>query len=1025
MAIVLLVNTIAMLHLQQATAASVGAQEQQKPRKMIERDADSEVWDNGNGTYTSILGAPQWTYDSQQGKYVPHKVTVIDSQHVNVQSGLIGWKIGPNNATITDANMTEDRVNEQWIVQVGKAQIPLTFESQSVVDSTAFGVNVTNTYSAEYNGSPLTVTILYSIPDGSPAQRIVDIQGLDAKDYKNLRYLRQWTPLTDIDNVDVDGTMDTVTTTTKSKAATAELKDHASFTKGGKTIVRENLKTADDFIEKVDYKKDSIVFTYSKFVDSSRLVDGTLTFTPDFFDGFVATSSSTSTTCPSGGGIIRSTGGFDLTASIQPSSSSGACTRGFAEWDISSIPAGSTVSQIDFKFQVVSISNPTNCDIMPMVQNGTDPHSMTATSLWTEAGDGTAYVSNDSTCTTTGTNKSLTLGGSANTDLQNQISAGYFAIAVKLTSETRNSVRHETDLASHQVGGTPDPTLIVTFTPPTVTQPISISNASGSDTFETAGTSATITCTGGGGTHDGNPASQDFTCNNSVTVTVALPSATSTVRWMWSDGTTSNKTFTSCSSGTCSTQSYTYYKQVAITITASGLDSNKTATATRTQAGTAGSSDVPGSTATKVWADQNSTVTFNNSTITVAANQERFQSYNSTSSRSITADSAQSKTYVYQHEFYTQFAVHEEHLGVIFDPMPTSSYITTVTTANGTTITGTFNSDPDLDDLSVIDYQWVKNGTQTFSGIAWRGLIVRPSGATCDVTTYGLCEVDTYSAHLGYGPPYHHFRLGTDGQTAPMAGTSFDQNTATLTFNATSSGVHTTKVEFINGDYGAVNRVTVDGIDLDSINWSVATIDSLTNILTINNVDFSTNQFVIYFSTSGTSGGSGSTGTTGGSGGGGGGILPVTPEVPGSVVDSIQVSVPPFSVKPGESQTQQITIKWVGALKIVVQSITFSSDQSIFHLGRQTPFALVGAGGAGENTAEVPLTVSLSSDAQGIEKEVDMQVKATTGASSASQTVPVLINISPSNDLALYVGGGIVVLLAGGAALHKLKRRRR
>jgi hypothetical protein len=148
-------------------------------------------------------------------------------------------------------------------------------------------------------------------------------------------------------------------------------------------------------------------------------------------------------------------------------------------------------------------------------------------------------------------------------------------------------------------------------------------------------------------------------------------------------------------------------------------------------------------------------------------------------------------------------------------------------------------------------------------------------------------------------------------------------------------------------------------------------------------------------------------------------VVIVTPETGGFSL-GLDVSVPPFSVQPGQSQTQMITIKWQGATKIVIQSIEFSSDKDIFKVGKTVPFAVVLTDAPAG--VQVPLTVTLPSTEQGVAKTVQMRVAAVANGQTSSQTLPVLINLVPTNDLAIYGGIGIAATALIGVALKKRRR---
>jgi hypothetical protein len=73
--------------------------------------------------------------------------------------------------------------------------------------------------------------------------------------------------------------------------------------------------------------------------------------------------------------------------------------------------------------------------------------------------------------------------------------------------------------------------------------------------------SAVVSCTGGGGTYTTSAGTQTFVCQFSSTVTVTLTAGGTNNHWCFSGQCTNSESFTSCSGGTCSLQSYNYWEQ--------------------------------------------------------------------------------------------------------------------------------------------------------------------------------------------------------------------------------------------------------------------------------------------------------------------------------------------------------------------------------------------------------------------------------------------------------------------------------
>lgn len=135
----------------------------------------------------------------------------------------------------------------------------------------------------------------------------------------------------------------------------------------------------------------------------------------------------------------------------------------------------------------------------------------------------------------------------------------------------------------------------------------------------------------------------------------------------------------------------------------------------------------------------------------------------------------------------------------------------------------------------------------------------------------------------------------------------------------------------------------------------------------------------------------------------------------------LDVTVPAFFVSPGRSVTQDITIQWQGATKIIINGIHFSKDQSWFTLGNTLPVVATMSGVDVSTKTSIPLTVTVPADVQGTTETVDMTVTAITGASQTTKVVPVTVTLGSTSDLAVYAGIGMVAVIAIAVVV---KRRR-
>jgi hypothetical protein len=156
-------------------------------------------------------------------------------------------------------------------------------------------------------------------------------------------------------------------------------------------------------------------------------------------------ASSSSTSCSTSG--IFNNGHSYIIAEI-PASSDGStvCYLGDDRWNISSIPSNAiTITSTTLKVNFTGGTNAINCDYVQMTH---DPNTATVSQQWTDITTNTAYVSNDAQCTTVGNGKTITLGSTANTDVKNQLSAGWFATGFRLNPMVRDSLLHSSFIGS-------------------------------------------------------------------------------------------------------------------------------------------------------------------------------------------------------------------------------------------------------------------------------------------------------------------------------------------------------------------------------------------------------------------------------------------------------------------------------------------------------------------------------------------------------------------------------------------------
>lgn len=529
---------------------------------LVDRGQSSEIYKLGNtNQYKAVLGVPTWTFDSTDNKWVG--INVIDNRaftnDLTVQSGLITVKFVNDQVYFYNANFTQydNPVTEQWILKNGISTVTKTFQSLDLIQN-GNNANVTKTYSTSLGN----YIVKYIFREGLHLKHEVTLQTATTGTYTTIQ---QWTLQVD-KYIRADGTVIDISalpdgSITVSKALLGDKLKSLQFQKTGLPVVFELLQSAwDNFISvkltKAGATTVTVEFLYGTWTNGFTLDPDTATLN---YSTRLAPGKTVS-----GGACTGTDIGAGFSIQMMPFGyyTTGECYRGGAEFSTGSIPDNAIISQIDFTFHITEVNSSYNCNYMPMVQNGAQPSTLTVAQQWTEIGDGTPYISNNTVCTTTGTNKLVTLGSSANTDLQNKLSVNWFAVGVKGNSETPD-VNHLTAACLNANGcgqtPTPVPTITVTYTIPTVTQPItlSVSSSGGSGNSVTA----TLTnCAPSPSTINvtTTPTTTNVTANPSCTITVSFTNGADE-KWILQDDLTVSFTVATCPSGTCSTVTKVVY----------------------------------------------------------------------------------------------------------------------------------------------------------------------------------------------------------------------------------------------------------------------------------------------------------------------------------------------------------------------------------------------------------------------------------------------------------------------------------
>src|SRR2546425_1113744 len=125
---------------------------------------------------------------------------------------------------------------------------------------------------------------------------------------------------------------------------------------------------------------------------------------------------------------------------LQQSQFTGSCDSTWWRWDISSIPTNAVIKSASIKYDYTVINQPNaneKCQIRSQVVH--DPITATISALWSQdQNSGNIIIDNDTACTSTTSGNTVSLPSSALTDIQNNLSAHWYAVVLKYADAPNN-----------------------------------------------------------------------------------------------------------------------------------------------------------------------------------------------------------------------------------------------------------------------------------------------------------------------------------------------------------------------------------------------------------------------------------------------------------------------------------------------------------------------------------------------------------------------------------------------------------
>lgn len=454
-------------------------------RSLMSRGAGSKDYPNthteveylGNGKFAASIGVGHRVFFDKADGNKPKKYKLTDERpskdYVLIQGAKCCVEVYPYYAKYFDVQHEEVRLyEERWVVQrwrepPGQWQDIGAWNPQIAVEEypepAGDVVKVTVTYDTDYG----TLIVEYFQRDGNNLKHNVTFKNISGAT-ETFRVLQRWAGIVGAKCNDKDIP---IAEDTPFLAFHQANKSRREFT------IAENLQSIGDYLylpiaietHAQGMKADFVYGNWALAQDKSLTIDpDTATLDDPTIDAYITHNANAGTYDRIDAVEIL----FEYHNTGEPMFYD-IYSRGYAEWDISGIAAGSTVTKVEFRYEGTVNPGTDNCYIyamasQPSVQDDDDAGNQV---IFDDAGDGVAYLNNDAVFPEVGANKDV--GGATGpawdtdpkADLQTALGVGWFAFGFK-TSETTDGDEARFNSEDKTDAANPKPTLYVEYNPP-------------------------------------------------------------------------------------------------------------------------------------------------------------------------------------------------------------------------------------------------------------------------------------------------------------------------------------------------------------------------------------------------------------------------------------------------------------------------------------------------------------------------------------------------------------------------------